>query len=72
MADKSKELTTTVKLENDRLLFEGIAEGNKPIAIDYIPPFSDKLGYTSLELMLLSQRKYTISFSSSNSYLNKG
>jgi hypothetical protein len=24
MADKSKELTTTVKLENDRLLFEGI------------------------------------------------
>jgi uncharacterized OsmC-like protein len=36
------------------LLFEGNVEGNKPITIDYIPPFGDNLGYTSLELMLLS------------------
>lgn len=54
MTDKSKELTTTLSLVNDRLHFEGIAEGNNPISIDYIPPFGDNLGYTSLELMLLS------------------
>jgi uncharacterized OsmC-like protein len=34
--------------------FEGLVEGNSPISIDYIPPFGDNLGYTSLELMLLS------------------
>lgn len=54
MTDKNKQLTASLNLVNDRLLFEGIVEGNKPIAIDYIPPFGDNLGYTSLELMLLS------------------
>ena len=53
-ADKSKELTTSVKLVNDRLNFSGIAEGNGPVSIDYIPPLGDNLGYTSLELLLLS------------------
>ena len=28
MADKSKELTTTLNLINDRLHFEGLADGN--------------------------------------------
>ncbi|HCT31239.1 MAG TPA: osmotically inducible protein OsmC [Bacteroidales bacterium] len=54
MIDKSKQLTASLNLVNDRLLFEGQVEGNSPIAIDYIPPFGDNLGYTSLELMLLS------------------
>jgi putative redox protein len=54
MIDKSKELTTTIKLVNDKLNFSGIVEGNSPISIDYIPPLGDNLGYTSLELLLLS------------------
>lgn len=54
MVDKSKELTASLSLVNDRLLFEGSVEGNSPVAIDYIPPFGDNLGYTSLELLLLS------------------
>ncbi|MFO7656274.1 MAG: OsmC family protein [Bacteroidales bacterium] len=54
MVDKNKHLTASLNLVNDRLLLEGIVEGNTPIAIDYIPPLGDNLGYTSLELMLLS------------------
>lgn len=54
MKDKSKELSARVKLVNDRLNFSGITEGNSPISIDYIPPLGDNLGYTSLELLLLS------------------
>ncbi len=54
MKDKSKELSAKVKLVNDRLNFSGITEGNSPISIDYIPPLGDNLGYTSLELLLLS------------------
>jgi putative redox protein len=52
--NKTKELTTTVKLVNDKLNFEGIVEGNPPVSIDYIPPLGDNLGYTSLELFLIS------------------
>ncbi|HEX2920616.1 MAG TPA: OsmC family protein [Bacteroidales bacterium] len=54
MTDKNKQVAASLNLVNDRLLFEGIVEGNKAIAIDYIPPFGDNLGYTSLELLLLS------------------
>lgn len=52
--NKSKEVKTTLKLLNQKLHFEGNVEGNQPISIDYIPPFGDNLGYTSLELFLLS------------------
>jgi putative redox protein len=52
--NKSKELKTSINLLNQKLHFEGIVEGNKPISIDYVPPFGDNLGYTSLELLLLS------------------
>ncbi len=52
--DKSKELTASLKLINDRLHFEGIVDGNNPVSIDYTPPLGDNLGYTSLELLLLS------------------
>jgi len=54
MIDKSKELTASVQLINDRLHFLGKADGNETVSIDYIPPFGDNLGYTSLELLLLS------------------
>ncbi len=52
--DKSKTLTTTLRLLNEKLHFEGKVEGNNPISIDYTPPLGDNLGYTSLELFLLS------------------
>lgn len=54
MTDKNKLMAASLNLVNDRLLFEGHVDGNNPIAIDYVPPFGDNLGYTSLELMLLS------------------
>jgi len=54
MTDKSKELSANVKLLNNKLHFEGTVVGNGPISIDYIPPLGDNLGYTSLELLLLS------------------
>lgn len=52
--DKSKELTAAIKLVNDKLNFTGTVEGNAPVSIDYTPPLGDNLGYTSLELLLLS------------------
>lgn len=52
--DKSKELTAVVKLVNDKLNFSGTVDGNAPVSIDYTPPLGDNLGYTSLELLLLS------------------
>ena len=54
MTDKSKELNTTVKLINNKLNFIGNAGSNDPVSIDYIAPLGDDLGYTSLELLLLS------------------
>jgi putative redox protein len=54
MIDKSIEVNASISLINDRLHFKGIVEGNEPVSIDYIPPFGDNLGYTSLELLLLS------------------
>ena len=56
MADKSKEVTASINLLNEKLHFEGKVEGNESISIDYIPPLGDNLGYTSLELLLLSFR----------------
>jgi len=52
--DKSKEVVASINLINDRLQFKGSVEGNEPVLIDYIPPLGDNLGYTSLELILLS------------------
>lgn len=52
--DKSKTLIASIKLVNEKLHFEGNVEGNEPISIDYTPPLGDSLGYTSLELFLLS------------------
>ena len=52
--DKSRELKTSVKLINNKLHFSGTVTGNEPVSIDYLPPLGDNLGYTSLELFLLS------------------
>lgn len=52
--DKSKELKATLKLVNNKLHFMGSVEGHDPVSIDYISPIGDDLGYTSLELLLLS------------------
>lgn len=54
MSDKSKELSASIRLINNRLNFEGSVDGNMPVSIDYTPPLGDNLGYTSLELLLLS------------------
>lgn len=54
MADKSKELNASITLINDKLHFTGKIGENAPVSIDYIPPFGDNLGYTSLELLLFS------------------
>ena len=54
MTDKTKELGSTITLINDKLHFNGSVGENVPISIDYIAPLGDDLGYTSLELLLLS------------------
>jgi putative redox protein len=54
MTDKSLELNSSVTLLNDRLHFSGGVDSNVPVSIDYTPPLGDNLGYTSLELLLLS------------------
>ena len=54
MTDKSKELVSSLSLINDKLHFKAEVNGNEPISIDYTPPLGDNLGYTSLELLLLS------------------
>ena len=52
--DKSKMLNATVTLVNDKLHFIGKIGTNDPVSIDYTPPLGDNLGYTSLELFLMS------------------
>lgn len=54
MTDKSIELNSSIKLVNEKLHFRANVDGNDPISIDYTPPLGDNLGYTSLELLLLS------------------
>jgi len=52
--DKSKELNAKIVLINNKLNFKGTADSNPSLSIDYTPPLGDNLGYTSLELFLLS------------------
>jgi putative redox protein len=52
--DKSEVLTSSLVLVNEKLHFKGQADCNQPVSIDYTPPLGDNLGYTSLELLLLS------------------
>jgi len=52
--DKSKELNVSLNLVNDKLHFIGQTGANDPVSIDYTPPLGNNLGYTSLELFLMS------------------
>lgn len=52
--DKSKEVKASINLINNKLNFTGKVDGTFPVSIDYIAPLGDNLGYTSLELLLLS------------------
>ncbi len=54
MTNKTKELNSSVRLINNKLHFTGTSGDNHPVSIDYIAPLGDDLGYTSLELLLLS------------------
>jgi putative redox protein len=54
MIDRTKVLTASLVLQNNKLHFRGMVDGNDPVSIDYTPPLGDGLGYTSLELLLLS------------------
>jgi putative redox protein len=47
-------LNTEIKLVNDKIHFIGKTKTNDPISIDYASPIGDDLGYTSLELFMLS------------------
>ena len=47
-------LDITVDLVNDKVQFTGALRDNAPVTVDYIPPFGDGEGYTSLELFLMS------------------
>jgi len=48
--DKSKTLTASIGLLNEKIHFQGKVEGNEPVSIDHTSPLGDNLGYTSLEL----------------------
>lgn len=52
--DKSKELMTSVVLVNSKLNFKGYVDESQSVSIDYTPPLGDNLGFTSLELFLMS------------------
>jgi len=51
---QSAVLNTEIKLIDDKVHFIGKAKTNDPINIDYTSPIGNDLGYTSLELLLLS------------------
>lgn len=49
-----KYLEASATLINQRTKFECQVKGKEPVVVDYIPPFGDGVGYTSLELLLMS------------------
>lgn len=52
--DKSKHLAVSLALQNQKLHFKGNTDIAQELHIDYVPPFGDGLGFTSLELLLFS------------------
>lgn len=52
--DKSKHLAVSLELQNQKLHFKGNTDFVQDLHIDYVPPFGDGLGFTSLELLLFS------------------
>ena len=49
-----KYLEASAQLINQKVKFKCQVEGKEPVIVDYIPPYGDGEGYTSLELLLLS------------------
>jgi len=49
-----EELNISLKLVNNKVLFEGKARENNPVLMDYHAPLGDDSGYTGLELLLVS------------------
>ncbi|MFN8208393.1 MAG: OsmC family protein [Bacteroidales bacterium] len=47
-------LESSIELINEKVHFSAICQDKPAISIDYTPPYGDGLGYTSLELLLLS------------------
>ena len=47
-------VAVSAELINDKVQFQGKARTNQPIICDYAPPLGDGLGYTGLELFLVS------------------
>jgi putative redox protein len=47
-------LESSIVLINEKVHFNGTCHDKPVISIDYTPPYGDGLGYTSLELLLLS------------------
>lgn len=54
VTDKSKQLAISLELQNQKLHFKGNTDFSETLQIDYVPPFGDGLGFTSLELLLFS------------------
>lgn len=47
-------ISASVKLINDKVMFEGSARSNTPVIMDYHPPLGDDMGYTGLEMLMVS------------------
>jgi putative redox protein len=50
----TEQLAITVNLANEKVQFTGAVRSNAEITMDYTPPLGDGLGYTPLELVLMS------------------
>lgn len=50
----SNNLSVSLELNNDRVQFKGYARDNDFVFMDYFPPIGDGLGYTGVELILMS------------------
>ncbi len=46
--------SVVVSLKNDKVLLKGKARENDEVSMDYFPPVGDGMGYTGLELLLMS------------------
>jgi putative redox protein len=47
-------LSVSMELISDKVRFTGALRDNPPVTVDYTAPIGDGLGYTSLELFLMS------------------
>ncbi|MGI5849123.1 MAG: OsmC family protein [Christensenellales bacterium] len=47
-------LEASVELKNEKIMFEGTADGLPPVVTDYVPPLGDGKGYMPLQVFLIS------------------